>query len=156
MFGAFLQTYAADQRRSALYGMLRRLPPEVRAEFDPSRPSLGVLPWRWYPSRYVHALLDVVTVGLTDAQRRALARESNRSVVKVLLRGPFRWLLATVTTPYLYADHIQKLWNMLHDTGYRRITFPSPHTAESSIESWPGITRCSAKWSTRRRLRRSS
>ncbi len=135
---AFVHYYTVQQGSDALDDVLRRVPAEVRRAFDGSRPAFGVLPWRWYPARYVHAMLDAVGEGLSDEERLAMARASARHAIDAMIRGVFKWVLESVTSPHMYARHIQRIWRGLHDTGRRQITFKSPREAESVVEDWGG------------------
>jgi hypothetical protein len=121
-----------------LHRVVAALPPDVRDTFDLHKEALGVLSSTWYPARPIHALCDVITRNLSPESRWALAREGATAGVDASVRGIYRFVLERIATPERYAQHIQRLWSMLHDTGERSIVIVRPGLAESETASWRG------------------
>ena len=67
-----------------------------------------------------------------------MAQRASARVVARVHQGIYRFIFRNVATPERYAKHIQRLWNMLHSTGTRRIVLASDHSADSFVEDWAG------------------
>lgn len=112
------------------------IPAERRGPIDPYSRSLGLLASSWYPAETVHALLDVLTGGLSPEERHELAMEASAAVMTATLRGVYRLLFRAMATPSRYAAHAGRLWTAYYDSGVFRVEMASPTEARSSIATW--------------------
>ncbi len=133
-FAAFVES---ARGASFLRNTVSTLPNDIREGIDLERPGLGLLPSQWYSARFVHALLDAIVAGTPEPDRQPLYRAAARQAVRTMLRGIYRWLFERISTPSLYARHIQRIWDMIHTGGTRRIVMLAPGEADSIVESWP-------------------
>jgi hypothetical protein len=130
--------YEAGHGRRYQEGVWRRLSAEHAALLAPDRFALGLLPSTWYPAEIVHALLDSFAELHGPDEMRVLLRDGNAQVVRRMSRGIYQYLFKLVGSPGLYARHIQKAWNALHNTGVRQVVIERPGYAISTIEGWRG------------------
>lgn len=133
----FLQWYEARYGIGHREALGRSLPPELAELVWTDREALGIIGSAWYPSALAHQLLDTMAKQLGDNMRPLLS-EATEAAVQKLTRGLYQFLFRMVASPKLYAKHVQRAWNMLHDTGDRSMTFVGPTTIESTISNWPG------------------
>lgn len=91
----------------------------------------------WYDSRIVHALLDGVRAQVPDVEWLAFLRDGTRAGIHASASGVYRWMVRKLT-PELYARNIQRLWNLLHDSGTREIVMTSCASAVSTTRDWTG------------------
>lgn len=133
----YLLWYGNEYGQDALEGVWARLPADMRSQLDGSHPALGILPATWYPIPLAHAILDSISEGRSQQELDLAARHAAQCVVQRVHRGVYRFVFRNIATPERYAKHIQRLWNMLHTTGSRRIVLTSVTTAESYVENWP-------------------
>lgn len=118
--------------------VLERLAPDDRRRVTANEPALGIVASTWYPSSILFAVVDSVMEGKSRPERSRIIREANADVVKRLTKGLYRALFRMVASPELYARHIQRLWNVLHDTGERSVVIVQPGIADSIIQNWSG------------------
>lgn len=133
----FLRWYAREQPRGALRRVWEELPPDAQRELDPEAEALGVLPSTWYEAGLIVALIEAVQRQLGPSSDAVIA-EGVREGIRASAHGIYRWLLHRVVTPEMYARNIQRLWNMMHDTGSREIVITSKTTAVSTTRDWAG------------------
>lgn len=133
----FALWYEAHHGRAYVAGVVRRLPPEIADQIWPERHALGLVATEWYRSEVVHAILDAVSEGRTDAEMAALLVDASDLTVRRLSRGLYQFLFRMVASPGLYAKHVQRAWRTLHSTGERTI-YLSEGMADSVTSSWPG------------------
>lgn len=118
--------------------VIDRLAPDDRSRVTEGEPALGIVASTWYPSSILFVVVDSVMEGKSRAERSRIIREANADVVARLSKGLYRALFRMVASPELYARHIQRLWNVLHDTGERTVVIVRPGIADSTIRNWPG------------------
>ncbi|MDQ3032016.1 MAG: hypothetical protein M3Y87_06340 [Myxococcota bacterium] len=133
----FLRWYTERFSRSALEEAVASLPDALQLLFDADADAIGVLPSSWYDSAAVHALIDAIFARIAPEERDASIRDGARFAVAHSARGIYRFVLERLT-PEMYCRNIQRLWNMLHDTGSREIVTISPTHVRSVIRDWPG------------------
>lgn len=138
----FLSWYAQRTSRDTLREAVASLPESLRVLFDADADAIGVLPSSWYDTRAVHELIDVVFARIAPEDRDASIRDGARFAVAQNARGIYRFVVERLT-PEMYCRNIQRLWNMLHDTGQREIVTLSapgetPTRIRSVIREWPG------------------
>lgn len=133
----FLRWYAQRTSAGDLRDAVASMSPPLRALFDPEADAVGVLPSSWYDSAAVHALIDALFARIAPEDRDAAIREGARFAVAASARGIYRFVLERLT-PEVYCRNIQRLWNMLHDTGEREIAVLEPGRARSTIRDWDG------------------
>ena len=133
-----LSWYADSFGRDAFASALLRMSPDVRAEFSLENGVPHLLPSSWYDVRLAHALLDETLGAAPATERPRIAREAARAGVTASARGVYRFMLAQLGSPELYARHIQRLWRQLHSGGTREVRIVAPGEAESEIRDWPG------------------
>jgi hypothetical protein len=133
----FLRWYAQRSSPEALREALAELPPGMRSLFDPTTEALGVLASSWYDTRTIAELVQVIIRTVPPMEREASVRDGARFAVKASARGIYRFVLERLS-PEMYARNIQRLWNMLHDTGTREIVMTSEASATSYTRDWPG------------------
>ncbi len=134
IFAWYEERYGRDKARE----MARRAPDEFRPLLDPDDPISTILASSWYPAPFVHAMLDIVTEGMSEPEIERLAREANRAVVANSMKSVYRFVIEKLATPEIYAASIPRLWRLLHDTGDRRIEIVAPGEAISTIARWSG------------------
>lgn len=134
----FFTWYEARFGIEAVRRMAAAVPEDLRTLLDPDEPIVHLLPSSWYPARLVHAMLDAIAAehGLTAMER--IAREATREVVAHGTNSVYRFLLAKLVSPEMYARMIPRLWRQLHGSGDRSVTIVSEGLAESRIARWPG------------------
>jgi hypothetical protein len=128
------ETYGARR----FHEVLAAVPAPLRALVRADEPALGVLASTWYPAALVHAILDGLFAGMPPHVRHAVLHDACEAVVPRMIRGVYKLLFQVVASPALYARHIQRAWNQLHNTGERRIELVGPTTAHSTIAAWAG------------------
>lgn len=79
----------------------------------------------------------MLALGGRVPERAQRAYEQRSSWRRHSARGIYRFVLERLT-PDVYCRNIQRLWNMLHDTGSREIVTISPTHVRSVIFAWPG------------------
>lgn len=134
----FLLWYEAQHGVAHHARIAARVAPEDAKLVAVGQPALGLLPSSLYPSTLLFPILDVVSDGLPAPLRAALAREANAHVVRKLSKGLYAAIFRAVASPGLYAKHIQRMWNVLHTTGKRRVVLRGGGVVDSFIEDWPG------------------
>lgn len=137
-FREFLLWYEEERGAEAMLALWQGLPRAERERLRPGHPALGVLASRWYPSPLPNAILEAVYGGLTQAARRLAIQQATRVVTARALRGLYRVVFETVTTPELYARHLPRLWRQLHSSGERELVLERPGLARSVVRDWPG------------------
>jgi hypothetical protein len=130
----YVRTHGVDAIQTAV----RAMPPELARDLDPTDDALGILSSTWYDVRIVHALLDGLVAPYPPAERRALLSTGAREAVRASSNGVYRFVVAQIVTPSFYARNIQRLWNMLHDSGRREIVIEREGLALSRTWDWPG------------------
>jgi hypothetical protein len=133
----FLQWYVQRTSRSALQDAVVSLPEPLQRLFDADADAVGVLASSWYDTHAVHALIDALFASIEPADHAAAIREGARYAVAHSARGIYRFVLERLT-PEVYCRNIQRLWNMLHDTGQREIVVLEPQHIRSITREWPG------------------
>jgi hypothetical protein len=123
--------------RDATLAIVADLPPEFERLVTRTRPALGILASTWYPSAFASHMCDRVIAGLPD-EGRAMAREANRDIVPMMIRGIYKALWQTLASPELYARHVDRHWHKLHTTGERSFVIRAPGEALSVVRSWDG------------------
>ncbi len=144
----FVLWYEAEHGRDYLRDMTQRISGEHREYVYPERAAFGLVATEWYPSALVFALLDAVALGRSDEEMSAIVEAGTSFAVRRLSRGLYQFLFRMVASPGLYARHIQKAWNLLHNTGVRRIVIEREGLADSTIHDWPGHHRWLCEIST--------
>lgn len=130
----YVRTHGAGGMERAV----RAMPPELAKELDVTDDALGILSSSWYDVRMVHALLDALVAPHPPVERRALLATAAREAVRASSNGVYRFVVGQIVTPSFYARNIQRLWNMLHDTGRREIVIERDGLARSRTWDWPG------------------
>ncbi len=133
-----LSWYADSFGKGAFASALSRMSPEVRSEFSLEDGVPHLLPSAWYDVRLAHALLDETLGAAPSTERHRIAREAARAGVTASARGIYRFMLAQLGSPELYARHIQRVWSLLHSGGTREVRIVAPGEADSDIRDWPG------------------
>src|SRR5258706_5720445 len=105
----FLLWYAGAYGPDQLPALSARMRPEHRVLFDVKQRHLGVIASEWYPAKALHELLDLITQGMSPAEREKLAREGAQATIQATLRGVYRLLFETMMSPERYARNAQKL-----------------------------------------------
>lgn len=103
--------------RARLKRALGALQQAYPSDVDPERSGGGFLASRWYPAELVHALVDEMIAGRSQAGQDALAKHAASVIMGRTLRGVYKFLFSTFATPDLYARHAQKLWSLHYDNG---------------------------------------
>lgn len=130
----YIRDHGADDFRHAL----EVVPLELKRDLDANEEALGILSSTWYDVRIVHALLDSLVARHPPAERRALLASAAREAVHTSASGVYRFVVGQIVTPGFYARNIQRLWNMLHDSGRREIVIEREGLARSRTWDWPG------------------
>jgi hypothetical protein len=97
---------------------------------------LGVISSDWYAAATVHALLDALTLGASEAERQELAREGAQAAIQATLRGVYRLLFQAMMSPDRYARDAQKLFSRYYNTGLMEKTATSPTSHRSVVREW--------------------
>jgi len=130
----YVEAFGKDRIATAV----TRIAPEVRAEITIADGVPRLIPSAWYDVRLAHALLDETLGQTPEKDRSRIARDAARAGVQASARGVYRFMLAQLGSPELYARHIQRVWGLLHDTGQREVRIVAPGEADSEIRDWPG------------------
>lgn len=130
----YVREHGADDLRRAI----EALPAELKSDLDLDEEALGILSSTWYDVRIVHALLDALVARHPPAERRTLLATTAREAVHASASGVYRFVVGQIVTPGFYARNIQRLWNMLHDSGQREILIERDGLARSRTWDWPG------------------
>lgn len=99
---------------------------------------LELLPSTFYPVAISHACLDALSEGETEQSLGRLARETTRAVIAASTNSVYRFVLARLVSPELYAYSVPRFWKQLHTTGERQLTILGKGSAESVVSNWPG------------------
>lgn len=132
-----LRWYAQQTSREELRRIVMGLPPELRAPFDPDSEAIGVLASNWYESASVNALIDAMLLSMPPGKRHDAIRSAAQFAMEASTRSIYRFVLARLT-PDAYARNIQRLWNLMHDTGIRDVVMTSEDSCISICRDWPG------------------
>ncbi len=140
--GAVIREFVAWYQHAYGDEQLRKLgdsvPQEYRALFDPDEAFVTFLASSWYPTAILHLAFDALAVHHNEGELRRMFRDSTRWVVKRSVSTVYRFLLAKVVTPELYAQAVPRMWKQLHTTGERRMRILEDGVAESIVTDWPG------------------
>jgi hypothetical protein len=121
----------------AVAAHVRALPPRFAVELVADDAALGVLTSQWYPAELVHALLDEIARGKSEAALRELAIGGSAAVMRATLRGLYRVLFEWMATPERYARYAPKLWDSYYDSGETKVELiPGGMGATSTIRNW--------------------
>lgn len=137
-FREFLVWFERLAGSSELERAWRELPPALRAELEPARPALGVLPSSWYSIGAVHGLLDALTRDLSDAERQRFAEEAAAATIDRMMRGLQKAAFSLLVSPRRYPKIINTLWHMNYDSGSVRVVEHSPTCHEGIVSGWTG------------------
>src|SRR5262245_23245403 len=91
-FQGFVAWVEQDRGADALASVVAGLSTEVQRQFLVGRPALGLLAATWYPAEVVHAFLDQLTRGLSEADLNRMARQGAEFTMQRNLRGVYRSL----------------------------------------------------------------
>jgi hypothetical protein len=138
MLRACVDWYEERYGEDALREIAARASEELRAYLDPDDPLVGFLPASWYPAPLVHELLDVFSAGRSEAEIAQMAKEATRAGVVRGTNSVYRFVLARLVSPEIYARTVPRLWRQLHTTGERRVRILGPGEAESVVTRWHG------------------
>ena len=138
MLREFVSWYEEKHGVERMRWLAARLPEEARRFIDPDERLVNVLAASWYPARFTHAILDVVSEGLAEKEIERMCRDSTRWIVQRGMTSVYRFALRRLITPEMYAASVPRLWRQLHTTGDREIKLTSKTSAESFVRSWPG------------------
>lgn len=106
------------ERLSAAVHALAPLYPEA---LDAKREAYGLLASVWYPAPLVHALLDRLTEGVTDAELTRLAEDAANVIMGRTLRGVYRTMFRMFASPDRFLRFGHTLWGQHYDTGRNEI-----------------------------------
>jgi hypothetical protein len=120
----------------ALDEIVARMPVEHRRVFDASHPRLGILAATWYPAGVLHAFLDAIAVGRSDAEVARIATEGSRGALEATLTGVHRALLRVVASPGLHARFAQRLWDTYYEEGIVTSECVSPSEQVIRYRDW--------------------
>lgn len=134
----FVRWYEENQGKDRMREIAARAPADLRDLLDPDKPLVTLLAATWYPARFVHALLDTLAESHSEAELRRMAHDSTRALVAQGTHSAYRFLLAKLVTPDMYAASIPFMWKQLHSTGERRVRIVGEGRAESVVSRWPG------------------
>ena len=136
-FREFIAYYRATYGPEALIAVVAAMPAIHRRELDQRDAALGVLASEWYPAEVVHALLDEISRGKSEAALRALAATASGAVMRATLRGLYRKLFEWMATPERYARYGPKLWGTYYDSGEVVVeVVPGELAAISTVRNW--------------------
>jgi hypothetical protein len=116
-FREFIAYYRGAHGSAALATAVTAMPGVYQRELDVRDPALGVLTSEWYPAELVHALLDEIARGKSEAELRELATAASGAIMRATLRGLYRVLFEWMATPERYARYAPKLWGTYYDSG---------------------------------------
>lgn len=133
----FLLWYAQRYSPGALREAVESLPPALRVLFDDDGEAAGILVSSWYDSAAVGALIDAVFARIPEGEHERAVRDAANAAVAASARGIYRFVLERIS-PEIYCRNIQRLWNMLHDTGQREIVTLGPGHVRSITREWEG------------------
>jgi hypothetical protein len=132
-----LRWYAQQRSPEELRRALMDVAPEHRSSFDADLEAVGVLASNWYDTAAVNALLDVLVATFPPGERAAAIHTATHHAMRTSMSGIYRFVLERLS-PESYVRNIQRLWNVLHDTGKREIVMTSPESCISIWRDWPG------------------
>lgn len=136
-FREFIAYYRTTYGAPELKALVEALPAVHRRELDPNDPVLGVLTSEWYPAELVHALLDEIARGKSEAALRELTSKASVAIMRATLRGLYRMLFEWMATPERYAKYAPKLWAAYYDSGEVAVELlPDGLTALSTTRNW--------------------
>jgi hypothetical protein len=136
-FREFIAYYGATYGMAALVAAVEAMPAALRRELEPSDPTLGVLTSDWYPAEQVHALLDEIARGKSEAAIHELTVGASAAIMRSTLRGLYRVLFEWMATPERYARYGPKLWSTYYDSGEVTIELqPDGLSALAFIRNW--------------------
>jgi hypothetical protein len=121
-FKEFLLWYARTEGQARLDAHLAACPLELQDQLSAGQPGLSVLASRWYDAPHIHALLDEVARGRSQAELRQLATAGSQAVMDATLRGLYRVLFQWMASPDRYARYAGKLWDAYYDSGEFSVT----------------------------------
>ena len=136
-FREFIAYYRTTYGAAELKAVVDAIPIARRRELDPSDPVLGVLTSEWYPAELVHALLDEIARGKSEAALRELTINASAAIMRSTLKGLYRMLFEWMATPERYAKYGPKLWSAYYDSG--EVTtelMPDGLSAVSTTRNW--------------------
>ena len=120
-----------------LQELISGLPDELRAPFDVTRPTLGMLPSSWYPAPAVHAVIDRVLEGMSAADVDELARTAGATTVaRMKDQGVYQLLFRWVLRPSNYSKIIQAMWTLNYDSGHLETINHGPLRQEGRVHDW--------------------
>jgi len=136
-FREFIAYYRGTYGLSALMAAVEAMPVAQRGELDTSDLTLGVLTSDWYPAEQVHALLDEIARGKSEAAIHELTLGASRAIMRTTLRGLYRVLFEWMATPERYAKYAPKLWGTYYDSGEVSVELLSDRrTSVSVVRNW--------------------
>ena len=128
----FVQWYEQNHGTERLREVTRALPEDLRSYVDPYDPVVKLLAAWWYPSRFCNLMLEEVADGLTEPEIERMPYDANRWLFARRTSSVYRFALARLVSPELYALSIPRLWRQLHSTRDRTIRVTGT-TAESTL-----------------------
>lgn len=135
-FREFTVWYERTQGSERLRSGITALPESARLHLQPDREALGILAATWYPAKVVHSLLDALLHGVSENERRAMARDAAEAVMRATLRGIYRVLFRMMATPQLWARYGHRLWSMHYDTGELDYELRDATHMISTVRDW--------------------
>jgi hypothetical protein len=85
----------------------------------------------------VHALVDRMLEGVGVENRRTMATDAARHVMRATLHGVYRVLFEWIATPSRYARFASRLWASYYDSGeFNVVLDDSGLTAVCSVAGW--------------------
>lgn len=134
---AVLHAYSHKRDPERLREVLEAMTPEQLGDLKPGVPGAGVVPSKWYPSAFVHALFDGLCQGLTDDEVQLLAEQLEGAVMDATLHGAYKLFFRLVFTPERYAHYSQPLWTRFYSSG-RLESRVDGDIVTSRIVNWRG------------------
>jgi hypothetical protein len=136
-FREFIAYYRATYGAAALAGAVSAMPAMLRQTLDPQDAALGLLASDWYAAEVVHALLDEISRGKSEAALKELAASASGAVMRATLTGLYRVLFGWMATPERYARYAPKLWGTYYDSGETEVELVSGGLAAiSTVRNW--------------------
>jgi predicted hydrocarbon binding protein len=136
-FREFIAWYSATHGRERLRAHLAAMPSGFAAELDADGDTLGILTSQWYAAELVHALLDEIARGQSDATLYELGTAGSRAVMSATLSGLYRVLFQWMASPERYARYAPKLWGSYYDSGELDVqVMDDARGAISSVKRW--------------------
>jgi predicted hydrocarbon binding protein len=136
-FREFIAWYSATHGRERLHAHLAAMPKAFAAELDASSDTLGILTSQWYAAELVHALLDQIARGQSDAELHELGSAGSRAVMSATLSGLYRVLFQWMASPERYARYAPKLWSSYYDSGSVEVeVMDDALGAVSTVKRW--------------------